>query len=483
MQRDYIMKFLLRHPIVCGIVVPVLAALFWWWFRPTAKTVVPTSAQVTRQDLRRVVASTARIVANLDVDIKCKASGTVVELPRDISDRVKTGDLLIKLDPVDEQRAVTQAENTVKASQARLVQAKENLSLAEATLRTDTLSAKAALVSASARAKDLRAQALRQQELRQKKLVSQEEADAIEANAVQSEAARDQANATVEALNARTHTLELRRQDVQLSEVQLTTDQLNLENARQRLRETEIFAPMDGVVTARSVQVGNIVSSGITNIGGGTAVMTVADLSRLFALASVDESDVGTVELGQEVSITVDAFANRRFTGKVVRIATKGLSTSNVVTFEVKIEILGFDTSGKKSKGPDRPEKERKNKGKHSDSASAPVRLVRDRPQSATNALDVLRPEMTANIEIVTAERLGVLSVPAEALRRGRGRWTVQVVDEKGATSDRDVEVGISDGAATEILSGLNEGDKVILQQRNTSSKWQGRGGMGPPHL
>lgn len=477
------MKFLRNHPFVSGFVVLVLAIILWWWFRPTAKAAVPTSSQVTRQDLRRVVASTARIVANLDVDIKCKASGTVVELPKDISDRVKTGDLLIKLDPVDEQRAVTLAENTVKASEARVIQAKENLSFAQATLQTDTLSAKAALVSATARAKDLRAQAVRQQELQRKKLVSQEDADAMEANAVQSEAARDQASAMLAALEARTHTLELRRQDVQLSEVQLTTDQLNLENARQRLRETEIFAPMDGVVTARSVQVGSIVSSGITNIGGGTAVMAVADLSRLFALASVDESDVGTVELGQEVSITVDAFPNRRCTGKVVRIATKGLSTSNVVTFEVKIEILGFDTSGKKAKGSDRAGKERKTKGKHSDSTSAPVRLVRDRPQSATNALDVLRPEMTANIEIVTAERMGVLSVPAEALRRGRGRWTVQVVDDKGATTEREVEVGISDGATTEILSGLSEGDKVILQQRNTSSKWQGRGGMGPPHL
>ena len=477
------MKYLWRHKVVFGLVVLVLAALSWWWTRPAAKTAAPTTALVSRQDLRRVVASTARIVANLDVDIKCKASGTVVELPRDVSERVKMGELLIKLDPVDEQRAVTQAENTVKASQARLVQAKENLSLAQATLETDTLSAKAALASAVARAKDLRAQAMRLKELREKKLVSQEDADAMEANAVQSEAARDQVSATVEALKARIHTLELRRQDVQLSEVQLTTDQLNLENARQRLRETEIFAPMDGVVTARSVQVGNIVSSGITNIGGGTAAMTVADLSRLFALASVDESDVGTVELGQEVSITVDAFANRRFTGKVVRIATKGLSTSNVVTFEVKIEILGFDTSGKKSQGPNRLEKERKNKGKHSDSATTPSRFAQDRPRTATGALALLKPEMTANIEIVTAERLGVLTVPAEALRRGRGRWTTQVVDDKGVTAEREVEVGISDGAATEILSGLNEGDKVILQQRNSSSKWQGRGGMGPPHM
>ena len=144
-------------------------------------------------------------------------------------------------------------------------------------------------------------------------------------------------------MDIKAHELELKRQDVRLSMAQIETDKIDFSLAEQRLKDTKVFSPINGVVSERNVQSGQIISSGISNVGGGTLVMVLSDLTRLFILASVDESDIGKVKLGQKVVITADSFPGKRFFGKIERIATKGVNISNVVTFEVKIEVQGTD--------------------------------------------------------------------------------------------------------------------------------------------
>jgi RND family efflux transporter MFP subunit len=211
------------------------------------------------------------------------------------------------------------------------------------------------------------------------------------------------------------------------------SNQIELTLAQQRVKDTVVVAPMDGVVSARNVQIGQIISSGISNVGGGTTVLVLSDLSRLYVLASVDESDIGKVEKGQRARITADAFPGTEFRGEVVRIATRGVNTSNVVTFEVKIEVLG------------------PNKG-------------------------LLRPEMTANVEIVAAEQPEALLVPAEALTRREGRRLAQVVRADGTLEERAVETGLGDGTQVEILSGLSEGETVGYRKGETESRWRSDG-------
>src|SRR5205823_2038810 len=96
-----------------------------------------TTVKVKRAPMVSSVAATGRVVANLDVDIKCKSSGIVIEIPRDISDPVHKGELLVKLDPIDEQRNVDQASVALKVADAKLASAKESLIVAEQTLLTD----------------------------------------------------------------------------------------------------------------------------------------------------------------------------------------------------------------------------------------------------------------------------------------------------------------------------------------------------------
>jgi HlyD family secretion protein len=404
----------------------------------------PTTVQVTRGDIRLAVACTGRVVSNLDVDIKCKASGEVIKLPFDISDKVKKDDLLMELDPVDQQRVLHQAEVELSASQARLAIAKQNLTIAESTLTTDRKRAEATLQSAQVRAADTRAKAERMKQLLAKQLCSQEEADTAETTAVQSNSELTAAEVTMDELLIQEQALELKRQDVVLAQTQVESDVVTKTQTEDRLKDTKVVAPMDGVVVARDVQIGQIISSAVSNVGGGTTVLTLSDLSHLYVLASVDESDIGKVAEDQEAIITADAFPGKRFTGKVVRIATRGVNASNVVTFEVKIEVTGENR-------------------------------------------ELLKPEMTTNVEIVATEKNDVLTVPAETVIR-KGRKLLATVVKGGKNEERTVEIGITDGMNTEVVSGLTEGETVVVHKGATDSRWnagqqQQRGGARPPSI
>ena len=396
------------------------------------KTETPQWSTVKAQkgSIRTVVSCTGQVVSNLDVEIKCKASGEVINLPFDISDRVKKGDLIVEIDPVDEQRKVNQTKVTLESSQARLIQTKVNLQIAQRNLALDRKSADASLKSAAAAAKDARAKADRIKKLFKRKITTQENKETVETAAIRLEVDLENARIHIEQLDIKAHELELKRQDIRLARAQIETDKIDLSLAEQRLKDTKVFSPIDGVVSERNVQSGQIISSGISNVGGGTLVMVLSDLTRLFILASVDESDIGKVKLGQKVVITADSYPGKRFFGKIERIATKGVNISNVVTFEVKIEVQGTDKQ-------------------------------------------LLKPEMTANVEIVVADKADVLIVPSEAVLRKKGVYIVRVKMNEGRLAERPVKVGISDGVMTEITESLNQGDTVVFRRGEARSRWR----------
>ncbi|MCX7044715.1 MAG: efflux RND transporter periplasmic adaptor subunit [Candidatus Sumerlaeota bacterium] len=399
------------------------------------------TAQVQSGPIKLSVASNGKVVSNLDVEIKCKSSGTVTTLTCDISDPVKAGDLLVAMDPIDENRKVSQTRVDLAASKAKLEQSKLNLKNAEQNLVINRERAAANLQSAKAHAEDAKSKDARMKALFEKGRVSQEDYDTAHTSAIQAEADVRTAQAKVNDLVVEEQSLDLRREDIKLAESQVESDQINLDIAQQRLKETVVYSPMDGVVSARNVQIGQIISSTISNVGGGTALFTLSDLSRIFVLASVDESDIGRIALGQDATIRADAFPGRQFRGKVVRIATKGVSSSNVVTFEVKIE-------------------------------------VQDEKKS------LLKPEMTTNIEVVAAAKDEALLVPSTAiLRKQRGQIVRIPVPDKDP-EERAVTVGIDNGMQAEVLTGLKEGETVIAP-KTMDSKWaQGnRQGGRPPAM
>lgn len=395
----------------------------------------PRSVEVTRDTIDLRVSTTGKVVSNLDVEIKSKASGQIISLPYDVSDIVTTGTLLCELDPVDEERNVAQREAQLKAARARLEQSMQQLQIAQSDVDTGTSAAVAELENARVKFTELQGRMERQADLYRKQLVSSEELDILRSELSAAERGLRNAEIRVTELQNLPRTVELRRQDIILNQTEVKRAEIEMENAQQRLIETKIYAPMEGVITSRPVQTGQIIASGISNVGGGTTLMTLSDVSRLFINANVDESDIGKIREDQTAVITADAFPGRRFTGRVVRVAAMGVTNSNVVTFEVKIEV---DPSG----------------------------------------IDLLRPEMTANVDIQADRRSDVLVLPNELIQFGRNGYFVTVDDGQSSGTRREIEPGITDGLNTEIVSGLEEGEKVLMPQ-TSASRWARPGGPG----
>jgi HlyD family secretion protein len=437
----------MKKVIALILVLAAAGGGYFYWRVREAKADQPvsqtTTAVIAKGSIFQAVSSTGKVVSNRDVDIKCKASGEVIALPFDISQEVKAGELLLEVDPINQQRAVHLAEVALSESKAHQKQAEQNLLVAQQNIVTGRDKANAMVQSATVRARDAKSKADRRKQLLAQNLGMQEEVDAAETDAAQADA--DLANARVQLEEVKTQelALDVKAQDITLAQAEVESDQIALSNAQQTLTDTKVLSPMDGVVSALNIQKGTIISSGITNVGGGTTILTLSDLSRVFVLASVDESDIGHVAVDQEVNITADAYAGRTFKGKVVRIATKGVNVSNVVTFEVKIEVMD-------------------------------KRKI------------LLKPEMTANVQIISAQRDDVLTVPAQAVSRKNKETVATVVKADGTNEERPVQVGLTDGEKWELVSGLAEGETVLVRKDEQQSRWRadqprmpGMGGMG----
>jgi HlyD family secretion protein len=196
-----------------------------------------------------------------------------------------------------------------------------------------------------------------------------------------------------------------------------------LSQSEEDLRNATIVSPIDGVVLSRDREVGDAVSSILVMGSGATLIMTVGDLREVYVKGKADESDIGKVYLGQPARITVEAFKDQNFTGKVTKISPMGVEKDNVTTFEVRVSI--------------------------------------------SNESRKLLATMTANAEIVLEEKKGVLAIPEGAIIYKKDRSTeVEIPDATVPAGLRRVPVttGISNGSKTEIAKGLSLGQQVILQ-------------------
>jgi multidrug resistance efflux pump len=417
-----------------------------YWQRTHAVAVVdPTIAGTTTVEkgpIVQSVISTGLVSSNLDVQIKVRASGEILQLGPadrtkqfDVSDQVKKGDLLIQIDTVDEQRAVDEAQAQVDISKAKLAQAQENLVVAQQQLDQATSTANANLQSAQAALLDNQKKAARRKEMWDQKLGTEEDYDTATDAAAQSQAAVDNAKVAIAQLETQKYQLQIKAEDVKLAQAQLDADNVALKEADQQLSYCTVNAPIDGVVTTLSIQKGTIISSA-TSVVGGSAALVLSDLSHLYILADVDESEIGSVRVGQDVDIKADAYPGVKFTGTVVRIAAQGVNTSNVVTFEVKIEV----TSKNKS---------------------------------------LLKPQMTGDVNIIQSRKDEVLLVPISAVTRKDRKEIVTVQHADGTTEDRTVKIGLTDGTNDEVIDGLNEGETVVMHKGPGDSRWNGQGNGG----
>ncbi len=379
------------------------------------KTIPPESlAVIEKGSIARSVVATGKVEPLSKVEIKSKASGLIKYLYVDAGDRVREGQLLVELDKETLEAQLKEARAFLSAAEGRFMEAQSH---------GKTLQASLQMAKLEAENKDYEfmvAEFRRQRELHAQGLISQSEIDSVEQRMKAAEVAHRTLQAAVKVKEA-----ELEQNDRTLHKVraEVLQAQAQVERAEENLRYASIRSPMDGVVLSRELEVGDAVSSILQLGSNATLIMTLGDVRELFVEGKVDETDIGVVSLGQPVRVTVDTYKNVKFEGKVLRIAPMGVEKDNVTRFEVRVSIL--------------------------------------------NDLDRLKVNMSANAEIILEERHDVLLIPESAVIYDEKRQTfVEVPDLSTKTGRRQVAVrtGISNGARTELLSGLELGDKVVLQ-------------------
>lgn len=358
------------------------------------------TATVRRGDISVVVEASGTIEPISSVEVKSKASGEILELGAEIGDTVESGRLLARIDPRTPRNLVAQAEAEVAAAAARRATAQAQL----------------------ARGDKLRADAW----------INDAEHEALELTV---------ANARAEEIAAR----------------------VALENARIALEDTEVRAPASGTILTRLVEPGQVISSPTQDVGGGTLLLTMADLGRVRARARVDETDIGKLSAGIPARIRVAAYPGRVFTGSIEKIEPQAVVDQNVTLFAV---LIGVDND----EGLLRP-------GMNVDAVfdvarreavlTLPLMALRAPRDIETTAeiLDIDAGELRRALDLPEAGAVPARRArgPAggEALELGGGLWVVAMRD--GRRVPVAVETGITDLDRVEITAGLGEGEAALL--------------------
>ncbi|MGO9097331.1 MAG: efflux RND transporter periplasmic adaptor subunit [Bryobacteraceae bacterium] len=393
----------LRRWIWLASILVVLGGAFYGLkaaLRPNNQIDPSKLAGVERGDIARSVVATGKIEPLAKVEVKSKASGIVKQIFVHYSDWVKQGQVLVELDKENLQAQVRENRAALQAAQA----AEE---AASATFERNKVEAEGPdlpfLKSSMERAQELKKQGLIAQALLE-----------------------DAEKAYQLALNKQMTSLRniaVSRADIARAKAQTAQAQAALDRAEEDLRNSTIVSPMDGIVLSRDVEIGDAISSILVLGSQATKLFTLGDVSDVYVLGKVDEADIGKVYLGQPARIVVESFKDKKFSGKVTKISPLGVEKDNVTTFEVRVSI--HNPSGE------------------------------------------LKANMSANAEIILEEKKNVLLVPEAAVIYDKQRKTsLEVPDPASEKGRRQVsaKLGISNGVKTELIAGLKEGDKVILQ-------------------
>jgi len=287
----------MKKLIVTILVIVILGGVYYY-LRTHAQVKLGIlegkTTKAYRGDLVRPITASGKIEPDTVVKIKGEASGEVVETPFNEGAMVRKDDVIVRLDPDDEQRNVDQATADYESAKIALEQAE----LAKKD-RTEAGIALAESQVQQAKARVIRTQTeydikkpLTQPSSGMPMAVPTEEWSMLEATLLEYKAnlAAAQAHEIQARLAAEQAELEIRT-----AKERLTTAQKRLEDARERLKETTVVSPIDGMVLSRQVQIGEMVQSGTTSLTGGTVLMEIADVSDIYAVVNVDEADIGEV--------------------------------------------------------------------------------------------------------------------------------------------------------------------------------------------
>ena len=412
-------------------VVLMLGAIGYANFRfKRVEGVTVNTEAIRKRKLDAVVSASGKIQAKRTVNISADTMGRVTNLAVNEGDRVKNGQFLLQIDPRTLRSRVESGEASVQAARSQAEQ-----------LRLSLESARVALKQAEENHK-------RQQDLWKGGLTTRETLEKTEND-----------------LRMRQAELRAQEQQVQTQQMRMQQERATLDSARYDLSKVRIESPIDGIVTRRNIEEGETVVVGTMN-NAGTVLLTIADMSVIEAEVEVDETDIPSVQFGQKAKITIDAMPGRSFTARVTEIGNSPIQQSG-------------------QSGP---------QSAQTQATNFKVTLTVD------GEIPEVRPGFTCTAEITTATRDNVLSVPIQAttvrevvvddkgaivrepVTPGKGRpraGAVQASELKPGHTRKELEgvfvvrdgkahfeavkTGIAGEKYFEILSGLKEGEQVII--------------------
>lgn len=350
-----------------------------WYFKAEEQSGSYLTQKLEKGDITEKITASGTINPISTINIGTQVSGTISEIYVDYNSKVKKDQLLAQIDPALFEATVGQRRAALNVSKAEVQVAENEVDYAKKNL---------------ARIKKLNASLYS----------ADKELDLAE---------KEYNNSVAQ---------------LALKKAQVEQAQAALDSAETELRYTKIISPVEGIVVSKEVEVGQTVAASFQT---PTLFNVAEDLTKMQIEASVVEADIAKVHNGQTVEFSVDSFPDEVFYGKVTQVRNEAINTSNVVTYEVIIEVDNKDLK--------------------------------------------LKPGMTANVEIITAEKKDILLAPNKALRfyitdengetkryKDKGIWVL----EKGVPQRIVIKTGVSDDDYTEVSGEeLEEGMKVIIDE------------------
>ena len=375
--------------------------------------------KVLKGDLIVKVSAKGIVEPNFKVEVKSKASGKILKFSLEEGEIVKKGQALLHLNKNDETRNVAKANADLTSGEASLKKSKTALLLQKNRYETDLKITSSEVEEAEVNLEDSKYQKKRQYELYEKKYISEETLEKAVTSFKVNQENLTQAKIRYQAAQGAIHDIAMKKHEVELAAAEVTRRQIALDESKERLEETDIYSPISGVIIQKLVEEGQIISSGVSSVSGGTPLAEIADMSRIFIIADVDETDIGEIREEQKVEVTADAFYGKIFKGKVLRISPKGVVENSITIFKVKIEILG--------------------QGKN-----------------------VLKPMMSSNVDIVTNKVKSTVYVSRQAIRLSEGKSFAVIINNE-LPEEIEIKTGIRTPLYIEVLTGLMADQEVII--------------------
>ncbi|HTR76778.1 MAG TPA: efflux RND transporter periplasmic adaptor subunit [Gemmatimonadaceae bacterium] len=402
--------------------------------------VAVTTETIRARDLEAVVSASGKIQPKRSVNISSDEVGRVTNLTVNEGDRVKEGQFLLQIDPKPLQARVDQEVASLKANQISLAQMQQSIETARAQLEL------------------LRQTLKRQQDLWKQQLTPRATLDQAETDVKVAESTLSERQKTA---------------DVQVSRI--AQEKATLDSAQYDLSRVRITAPIDGIVTKRSIEEGEMVVVGTMN-NAGTVLMTLADMSIIQAEVEVDETNIPSVKLGQPAKITIDAIPDRTFRGHVTEIGnsplqstTAGTTGTQATTFKVEVMLdepvpdvrPGFTCTADITTAT------------RQDVTAVPIPsvAVRELTYDANNQI-VREPKdkrrrrsLTGNTNVEPVASAAELK-PGQTRKETEGVFVVR--DKTKTVEFVPVKIGIAGDKYFEVLSGLQAGDQVVTGPYNS---------------